>query len=471
MPIVIGVVDKATRVTKKADTSVKDGVNVLKAVPGVDYVLVDRQTGSAPQKTIMIRDGNDLKLFLMGEEDPSVVIEDYYLVPGQIIGEAADKQVHDYTPQSAVEHDNIGNMADKQASVQLPGEKLLAPITWESSGPGWELLTFLGLAVAGGTTAVIAKNNNSDDDHKKHDSSSDNKDNGNGNAGDKDNGNTGTDDTGNGNAGTDDKGSSHTGTENTGNNSTGTDDKNNGNNGADDTGNGNAGTDDSGSSHTGTENTGNNSIGTGDNDNGNTATDDQGNTDHQADITAVAVIDDVEDAAGSDPDNLSAMTPVLSGHLDSALAEGQVVVITRDGNVVGYATVESDGKWTFNDDTGNFEQGQTYDYTARVEGNGVSGAESDPFNIYYDTAGQHEETEVPALPGSEDIAALTATGLLSGHDGSLNLDKLLSQLPDQDTPADNVSTPDYLQPSAEFTAHDMVHPELASLTETQTTLF
>ncbi|MBW5405673.1 hypothetical protein ACISK3_11645 [Morganella morganii] len=411
MPIVIGVVDKATRVTKKADTSVKDGVNVLKAVPGVDYVLVDKQTGSAPQKAIMIRDGNDLKLFLMGEEDPSVVIEDYYLVPGQIIGEAADKQVHDYTPQSAVEHDNIGNMADKQASVQLPGEKLLAPITWESSGFSWELLTFLGLAVAGGTTAVIAKNNNSDDDHKKHDSSSDNNDNGNGNAGDKDNGNTGADDTGNGNAGTDDK------------------------------------------------------------DNGNTATDGQESTDVQADITAVAAIDDVTDSAEFDPDNPSAMTPVLSGHLDSALTEGQVVVISRDGDVVGYAAVESDGKWTFNDDTGNFEQGQTYDYTARVEGNGVSGAESDPFNIYYDTTGQHEETEVSALPGTEDIAALAATGLLSGHDGSLNLDKLLSQLPEQDMPADNVSTPDYQQPSAEFTAHEMVHPELASLTETQTTLF
>ena len=48
MPIVIGVVDKATRVTKKASTPVKDGVNVLKAVPGVDYVLVDKQTGAAP---------------------------------------------------------------------------------------------------------------------------------------------------------------------------------------------------------------------------------------------------------------------------------------------------------------------------------------------------------------------------------------------------------------------------------------
>lgn len=428
MPIVIGVVDKATRVTKKASTSVKDGVNVLKPVPGVDYVLVDKQTGAAPQKVIMIRDGNNLKLFLMGEEDPSVVIEDYYLVPGQIIGESPDKQVHDYTPQSAVEHDNIGSMADKQAAVQQPGDKLLAPITWESSGPGWELLTFLGLAVAGGTAAVIAKNNNSDDDHKNNDSSADNKDNGNTNAGEKDNGNTGTE-----NTGTETGGNSNTGTGEQGNNNTGT------------------------------------------NDNDDTAPDDQGNTDVPADITAIAAIDDVADSAEFEPENLSAMTPVLTGHLDSVLTEGQVVVISRDGNVVGYATVENDGKWTFNDTTGDFEQGQTYHYTAHIEGNGVRGAESDLFSIHYDTTGQHEGTDMPALPGSEDAAALAATGLLSGHDGSVNLDKLLSQLPEQDTPAEShnaaVSTPGYLQPSAEFTAHEMVHPELASLTETQTTLF
>ncbi|EMO4162574.1 hypothetical protein [Morganella morganii] len=466
MPIVIGVVDKATRVTKKASTSVKDGVNVLKAVPGVDYVLVDKQTGAAPQKVIMIRDGNNLKLFLMGEEDPSVVIEDYYLVPGQIIGESADKQVHDYTPQSAVEHDNIGSMADKQAAVQQPGEKLLAPITWESSGPGWELLTFLGLAVAGGTAAVIAKNNNSDDDHKNNDSSADNKDNGNTNAGEKDNGNTAADDTGNGNAGTDDKGNSNAGTENSGN--IGTDDKGNSNTGTE-----NTGTETGGNSNTGTGEQGNNNTGTNDNDD--TAPDDQGNTDVPVDITAVAAIDDVADSSESDPENLSAMTPVLTGHLDSALTEGLVVVISRDGNVVGYATVESDGKWTFNDTTGGLEQGQTYHYTVRVEGNGARGAESDPFSIHYDTTGQHEGTDMSALPGSDDAAALAATGLLSGHDGSVNLDKLLSQLPEQDTPAEShnaaVSTPDYLQPSAEFTAHEMVHPELASLTETQTTLF
>ncbi|HAE77491.1 MAG TPA: hypothetical protein DCG73_06650, partial [Morganella sp. (in: Bacteria)] len=179
MPIVIGIVDKATRVTKKAETTVKNGVNVLKAMPGVDYVLVDKQTGSAPRETIIIRDGNNLKLFLAGEEEPSVVIEDYYLFPGQVIGEAENKKVHNYTPKSAMEYDNISNMADKQAAVQQAGTKLLAPITWESFISGWEVLTFLGVAVAGGAAVAIGKSSHSGNDHPNREPPFDNKDNGN----------------------------------------------------------------------------------------------------------------------------------------------------------------------------------------------------------------------------------------------------------------------------------------------------
>ncbi|KNZ88392.1 hypothetical protein [Morganella morganii] len=425
MPIVIGIVDKATRVTKKAETTVKNGVNVMKAMPGVDYVLVDKQTGSAPRETIIIRDGNNLKLFLAGEEEPSVVIEDYYLFPGQVIGEAENKKVHNYTPKSAMEYDNISNMADKQAAVQQAGTKLLAPITWESFISGWEVLTFLGVAVAGGAAVAIGKSSHSGNDHPNREPPFDIKDNGNTGTDDKDNGNTGTDGKDNGNTGTDDKD------------------------------NGNTGTDGK--------------------DNGNTAADDQDKTDVPADTTATAVIDDVTDSAEIDPDNLSAVTPVLSGHLDGAPEEGQVVVISRDSDVAGYATVDSSGKWTFNDTGGNFEQGQTYHYTARVEGNGVIGKESEAFSIHYDTTGQHEETETPVLPDAEDSAVQALAGLLSEHEDSLNLDELLSQLPEENTPAENdnttAGTPDYLQSSAEFMAHDMVNQDTELLTEAQITLF
>ncbi|WP_317419162.1 MULTISPECIES: hypothetical protein [unclassified Morganella (in: enterobacteria)] len=455
MPIVIGIVDKATRVTKKAETTVKNGVNVLKAMPGVDYVLVDKQTGSAPRETIIIRDGNNLKLFLAGEEEPSVVIEDYYLFPGQVIGEAENKKVHNYTPKSAMEYDNISNMADKQAAVQQAGTKLLAPITWESFISGWEVLTFLGVAVAGGAAVAIGKSSHSGNDHPNRVPPFDNKDNDNTGTDGKDNGNTGTDDKDNGNTGTDDKDNGNTGTDDKDNGDTGTDDKDNGDTGTGDKDNGDTGTDGK--------------------DNGNTAADDQDKTDVPADAVATAVIDDVTDSAEIDPDNLSAVTPVLSGHLDGAPEEGQVVVISRDGDVAGYATVDSSGKWTFNDTGGNFEQGQTYHYTARVEGNGVIGKESEAFSIHYDTTGQHEETETPVLPDAEDSAVQALAGLLSEHEDSLNLDELLSQLPEENTPAENdntaAGTPDYLQSSAEFMAHDMVNQDPELLTEAQITLF
>nr|EKW7746014.1 hypothetical protein [Morganella morganii] len=239
--------------------------------------------------------------------------------------------------------------------------------------------------------------------------------------------------------------------------------------------NGNTVTDDKDNGNTGTDGKDNGDTGTDGKDNGNTAADDQDKTDVPADTTATAVIDDVTDSAEIDPDNLSAVTPVLSGHLDGAPEEGQVVVISRDGDVAGYATVDSSGKWTFNDTGCNFEQGQTYHYTARVEGNGVIGKESEAFSIHYDTTGQHEETETPVLPDAEDSAVQALAGLLSEHEDSLNLDELLSQLPEENTPAENdnttAGTPDYLQSSAEFMAHDMVNQDTELLTEAQITLF
>ena len=441
MPIVIGVVDKTTRITKKAGPSVKNGVSVLKAIPGVDYVLVDKQTGAAPQKVIMVRDGNNLKLFLMGEEEPSIIIEDYYLVPGQIIGETAGKQVHDYTPQSAVEHDNIGNMADKQASVQQQGDKILAPITWESSGIGWELLAFLGLTAAAGTVVAVSKDHKSGDDHNNDDSS-----NGNTDSGSKDNGNTGKE------PGTDGKEPGTDGKE------PGTDGKEPGTDGKE------PGTDGKEPGTDGKE------PGT---DGKEPGTDD--NNDISPAITAVVNIDTVTDSGPIDPEN-PLVTPVLNGHIEGVLSEEQTVTVSRDGIQIGHATVDDDGKWTFDDVTGRFEEGYTYNYTARVEGDGLTGPDSDVFKIMYDTTGQHDLTGLPVQTENDDgISPLLPDDLLSDNEDSLTVDHLLQHLPGNEEPAVQSGVTDYVQNDtlspAEFIAHDMVSPDLTLLTETHTTLF
>ena len=423
MPIVIGVVDKATRITKKADSFVKNGINVLKAIPGVDYVLVDKQTGAGPQKVIMIRDGNNLKLFLMGEEEPSIIIEDYYLVPGQIIGETAGNQVHDYTPQSEMEHDNIGNMADKQASVQQQGDKILAPITWESSGIGLGLLAFLGLTAAAGAAVAVSKDHKSGDSHNSDDSS-----NGNADSGGKDHGNTGEE-------------------PGTGGEEPGT--------GGEELG------------------TGGEEPGTGGEEPG-TDGEDGGNSGISPLITAVVNIDAVTDSGPLEPEN-PLVTPVLNGHIEGRLSEDQTVAVSRDGIRIGHATVNDNGQWTFDDVTGRFEEGHTYNYTACVEGNGLTGPDSDVFKIMYDTTGQHNGTELPAETVNDDvISPLLPDNLLSDNEESLTLDHLLQYLPAEDTATQSDMT-NYVQNDtfspAEFIAHDMVSLDLTLLTETQTTLF
>ncbi|WP_413495120.1 hypothetical protein [Morganella psychrotolerans] len=459
MPIVIGVVDKTTRITKKAGPSVKNGVSVLKAIPGVDYVLVDKQTGAAPQKVIMVRDGNNLKLFLMGEEEPSIIIEDYYLVPGQIIGETAGKQVHDYTPQSAVEHDNIGNMADKQASVQQQGDKILAPITWESSGIGWELLAFLGLTAAAGAAVAVSKDHKSGDNHNNDDSS-----NGNTDSGSKDNGNTGKE------PGTDGKEPDTDGKEpGTDGKEPGTDGKEPGTDGKE------PGTDGKEPGTDGKEpGTDGKEPGTDGKEPGTDGKDD-GNTDISPAITTVVNIDAVTDSGLPDPEN-PVVTPVLSGHIEGVLSEDQTVTVFRDGIKIGHATVNDDGKWTFNDVTGRFEESHTYNYTACVEGNGLTGPDSDVFKIMYDTTGQHDGTELPVQPENDDVGSpLLPDDLLSDNEDSLTVDHLLQHLPGNEESAVQNGVTEYVQNDtlspAEFIAHDMVSPDLTLLAETHTTLF
>ena len=479
MPIVIGVVDKATRITKKADSFVKNGINVLKAIPGVDYVLVDKQTGAGPQKVIMIRDGNNLKLFLMGEEEPSIIIEDYYLVPGQIIGETAGNQVHDYTPQSEMEHDNIGNMADKQASVQQQGDKILAPITWESSGIGLGLLAFLGLTAAAGAAVAVSKDHKSGDSHNSDDSS-----NGNADSGGKDHGNTGEEPGTGGEepgSGGEEPGTGGeepgTGGEEpgTGGEEPGTGGEEPGTGGEEPgTGGEEPGT---GGEEPGTggeeSGTGGEEPGTGGEEPG-TDGEDGGNSGISPLITAVVNIDAVTDSGPLEPEN-PLVTPVLNGHIEGRLSEDQTVAVSRDGIRIGHATVNDNGQWTFDDVTGRFEEGHTYNYTACVEGNGLTGPDSDVFKIMYDTTGQHNGTELPAETVNDDvISPLLPDNLLSDNEESLTLDHLLQYLPAEDTATQsdvtNYVQNDTLSP-AEFIAHDMVSPDLTLLTETHTTLF
>ncbi|WP_208020731.1 hypothetical protein, partial [Morganella psychrotolerans] len=202
---------------------------------------------------------------------------------------------------------------------------------------------------------------------------------------------------------------------------------------------------------------------------------DDGNTDTSPAITTVVNIDAVTDSGLPDPEN-PLVTPVLSGHIEGVLSEDQTVTVFRDGIKIGHATVGDDGKWTFDDVTGRFEEGHTYNYTACVEGNGLTGPDSDVFKIMYDTTGQHDGTELPVETENDDGGSpLLPDDLLSDNEDSLTVDHLLQHLPGNEEPAVQSGVTDYVQNDtlspAEFIAHDMVSPDLTLLTETHTTLF
>lgn len=157
MSIVIGVVDKISRVAKFATTTKKGNTLFLHAQEGMDYIVVDKQTGFAPAKIIAVRDGNNLKLFIEGETDPSIVIEDYYVYPAQVIGQTADGTVHNYVPLSSSEQEQVASLNDHQSAPQILDSAQQAPITWDTNDSDWGLITLIayGLTVAGAMALMI----------------------------------------------------------------------------------------------------------------------------------------------------------------------------------------------------------------------------------------------------------------------------------------------------------------------------
>ncbi|EMD0829168.1 hypothetical protein VP018_000944, partial [Morganella morganii] len=157
MSIVIGVVDKISRVAKFTTTTKKGNTLFLHAQEGMDYIVVDKQTGFAPAKIIAVRDGNNLKLFVEGETDPSIVIEDYYVYPAQVIGQTADGTVHNYVPLSSSEQEQVVSLNDHQSAPQILDSAQQAPITWDTNDTDWGLITLIayGLTVAGAMALMI----------------------------------------------------------------------------------------------------------------------------------------------------------------------------------------------------------------------------------------------------------------------------------------------------------------------------
>lgn len=113
----------------------------LKAVKGAKYLFTTGKDGAVNEHIIIKRSGKNLQLFLNeGDDQPELIIEDYYDHPGELAGMGNDGQYHTFLAE-------IGNaeafemMADGSTMPLLMGSQTTAGLTGLSASAG---------AVAGG---------------------------------------------------------------------------------------------------------------------------------------------------------------------------------------------------------------------------------------------------------------------------------------------------------------------------------
>lgn len=108
-PVNIAVVDKNTIVKADVLRSEKIGSAVkIKAIPNAKYILAEGENGVAPENITLKRVGKDLFIMLEGtdEDQPQLIIEDYFDNPGELVGNPTDRSSEiDYIKQPELNGD------------------------------------------------------------------------------------------------------------------------------------------------------------------------------------------------------------------------------------------------------------------------------------------------------------------------------------------------------------------------------
>ncbi|MDX7023735.1 Ig-like domain-containing protein, partial [Enterobacter cloacae] len=74
----------------------------VKAVKGGKYLLVKGKDEAAPEHIVVKRVGNDLSVFTQdGDDTPEIIIEDFYIQQGELLGMAPDGSYHTYESSDA----------------------------------------------------------------------------------------------------------------------------------------------------------------------------------------------------------------------------------------------------------------------------------------------------------------------------------------------------------------------------------
>ena len=137
-PVNIAVVDHDTIVKADVLRSEKVGSAVkIKAIPNAKYILAEGENGVAPENITLKRVGKDLFVMLEGtdEDQPQLIIEDYFDNPGELVGKGEDGQWHEYIATDGDDDHEAAFLMDGESSAHALGAGAIASLD--------------GLAVAG----------------------------------------------------------------------------------------------------------------------------------------------------------------------------------------------------------------------------------------------------------------------------------------------------------------------------------
>lgn len=171
IPVNAAVVQGKTIVQAEVLQSGAQGKAVrIKAVKGGKYILAEGEGGVAPENITLKRVGDDLHVALEGTDPdhPQLIIENFYDMPGELVGKGEDGQWHQYVSTDAQDDHEAGLLTDGESSAHALGANAIGSLDGLAMAPSAfsPALIALGalaaLAAAAGLGYLIHRNNKDD---------------------------------------------------------------------------------------------------------------------------------------------------------------------------------------------------------------------------------------------------------------------------------------------------------------------
>ncbi|NYI15970.1 hypothetical protein FHW70_003742, partial [Enterobacter sp. Sphag71] len=153
---------------EKAGTAVK-----IKAVKGAKYILAEGEKGYAPENITVKRVGKDLHVMLEGtdENQPQLIIEDFFTNPGELVGKAEDGQWHEFISSDGDSDHEAAFLMDGESSALVLGAGAIGALDGLAVAPFalspalLALGALAGILAAAGLATAIAHNRDNGGDH------------------------------------------------------------------------------------------------------------------------------------------------------------------------------------------------------------------------------------------------------------------------------------------------------------------